>query len=224
MVDDSKRMASSRVFSKKECGLPENAFVFCCFNNDYKFNALVLDSWSRILHNAKQSVLWISENNPSFRHNIAAEFTKRGIDANRIIFAKRLELMADHLARYHLADLFLDTYPYNAHTTAVDSLKTGVPVLTLLGESFASRVAASLLNAIGLPELITHTTEQYEALAVDLAKSPDKMAALKIALSTQKKSFPLFDAKLFAHNLEAAFMSMYERYQLDLLPEAITIA
>ena len=224
MVDDSTRRPSSRVFSRKECGLPEDAFVFCCFNNDYKFNTSVLDSWSRILRGVKQSVLWISENNSSFRDNIVAEFEKRGVDAGRIIFAKRVELMADHLARYCLADLFLDTFPYNAHTTAVDSLKAGIPVLTLLGESFASRVAASLLNTIGLPELIAHTAEQYEVLAIELATSPDKMVALKVALLEQKKSSPLFDTRLFAHNLEAAFMRMYERYQADLLPETITIA
>ena len=224
MVDDSKRLPSSRIFSKKECGLPEHAFVFCCFNNDYKLNSLVLDSWAKILHGVKQSVLWISENNASFRVNLVAEFEKRGVEANRIIFAKRVELMTDHLARYRLADLFLDTYPYNAHTTAIDSLKAGVPVLTLPGKSFASRVAASLLNTVGLSELIANTPDEYEALAIDLASNPDKLNAFKASLSSQRESPPLFDTKLFAQDLEAAFTMMYERYQAGLLPEAITIA
>jgi predicted O-linked N-acetylglucosamine transferase (SPINDLY family) len=223
LVDDSKRVASSRVFTKQECGLPEDAFVFCCFNNDYKFNSLVLDSWAKILYGAKQSVLWISENNASFRANIVTEFEKRGVDANRIIFAKRVELMKDHLARYRLADLFLDTCPYNAHTTAIDSLKTGVPVLTFPGESFASRVAASLLNAIGLPELIANSPEQYEALAIDLASNPDKLGALKASLVAQQTTSPLFDTKGFTKNLEAAYLKMYERYQADLKPEHVCV-
>jgi len=223
LVDDSKRVVSSRIFSRNECGLPDDSFVFCCFNNDYKFNAAVLDSWSNILHGAKQSVLWISENNPSFRNNIVVEFENRGVDANRIIFAKRIDLMADHLARYRLADLFLDTYPYNAHTTAIDSLKAGVPVLTLPGESFASRVAASLLNTIGLPELIASSPEKYEALAIDLASNPDKLGALKASLMAQRTTSPLFDTKGFTKNLEAAFLKMYERYQADLQPEHLIL-
>jgi predicted O-linked N-acetylglucosamine transferase (SPINDLY family) len=223
LVDDSKRVVSSRIFSRNECGLPDDSFVFCCFNNDYKFNAAVLDSWSNILHGAKQSVLWISENNPSFRNNIVVEFENRGVDANRIIFAKRIDLMADHLARYRLADLFLDTYPYNAHTTAIDSLKAGVPVLTLPGESFASRVAASLLKTIGLPELIASSPEKYEALAIDLASNPDKLGALKASLMAQRTTSPLFDTKGFTKNLEAAFLKMYERYQADLQPEHLIL-
>jgi len=223
LVDDSKRVASTRVFTKQECGLPEDAFVFCCFNNDYKFNPLVLDSWAKILHGAKQSVFWISENNASFRANIVSEFERRGVDANRIIFAKRVDLMADHLARYRMADLFLDTYPYNAHTTAIDSLKAGVPVLTLPGESFASRVAASLLNTIGLPELIASNSEQYEALAIDLASNPDKLSALKASLMAQQTASPLFDTKDFTKNLEAAYLKMYERYQANLQPEHLIL-
>jgi predicted O-linked N-acetylglucosamine transferase (SPINDLY family) len=223
MVDDSKRIASSRLFTKNECGLPENTFVFCCFNNDYKFNAQVVDAWARILLGVKTSVLWISENNKFFKVNITTEFEKRGIDSSRIIFAQRVELMADHLARYALADIFLDTHPYNAHTTAVDSLKSGVPVLTLMGESFASRVAASLLNAIGLPELITNTQEEYEALAIELAMNPQKLADIKLKLADNRLSSPLFDTPLFTKNLEAAYIKMYERYQDDLEPDHITI-
>jgi predicted O-linked N-acetylglucosamine transferase (SPINDLY family) len=223
LVDDSKRIASSRVFTRKECGLSENVFVFCCFNNDFKFNPNVLDGWSRILFAAKNSILWISENNEYFRVNLMAEFQKRGIDSNRIIFAIREDLMADHLARYGLADLFLDTFPYNAHTTTIDSLKAGVPVLTRMGQSFASRVAASLLNAIGLPELIANTQEEYEALAIELAMNPQKLADIKLKLANNRLTTPLFDTPLFAKNLEAAYLQMYERYQADLQPDHIEI-
>ena len=223
MVDDSKRTASTKVFTREEFGLPKNAFVFCCFNNDYKFNPQVLDSWSRILLTAKNSVIWISENNEYFRSNIVAEFESRGIDHDRIIFAQRVEMMADHLSRYALADLFLDTHPYNAHTTALDSLKAGVPVLTLMGQSFASRVAASLLNAIGLPELITNTQEEYEALAIDLAMNPQKLTDIKLKLAKNRLTAPLFDTPLFTKNLEAAYIKMIEQYQADLEPEHISI-
>jgi predicted O-linked N-acetylglucosamine transferase (SPINDLY family) len=223
MVDDSKRIVSSKVFTRKECGLSENAFVFCCFNNDFKFNPNVLDGWSRILLATKNSILWISENNEHFRVNLIAEFQKRGVDSHRIIFAVREGLMADHLARYGLADLFLDTHPYNAHTTTVDSLKAGVPVLTRLGQSFASRVAASLLNAIGLPELITNTQEEYEALAIELAMNPQKLAEIKLKLANNRLTAPLFDTPLFAKNLEAAYLQMYERYQADLQPDHIEV-
>jgi predicted O-linked N-acetylglucosamine transferase (SPINDLY family) len=223
MVDDSKRIPSTRVFTREECGLQENAFVFCCFNNDYKFNPKVLDGWSRILLAAKNSVLWISENNKYFRANIATEFESRGIDSDRIIFAQRVEMMADHLSRYALADLFLDTHPYNAHTTALDSLKAGVPILTLMGQSFASRVAASLLNAIGLPELITNTQEEYEALAIELAMNPQKLADIKLKLAHTRLTTPLFDTPLFTKNLESAYTKMYERYQNDLGPDHISI-
>jgi len=223
MVDDSKRVASSRRFTREEYGLPEDTFVFCCFNNDYKFNPRVLDSWSRILLETEQSILWISENNESFKTGIKIEFKKRGIDLTRIIFAQRVELMADHLARYALADLFLDTHPYNAHTTAVDSLKAGVPVLTLKGQSFASRVAASLLNAIRLPELIANTQEEYEALAIELAMNPIKLAEIKLRLVNNRLTTPLFDTPLFTKNLEVAYTKIYERYQNNLQPDHISI-
>jgi predicted O-linked N-acetylglucosamine transferase (SPINDLY family) len=171
----------------------------------------------------EHSVLWISENNEFFKANIKTEFEKRGIDSKRIIFAQRVELMADHLARYSLADLFLDTHPYNAHTTALDSLKAGVPVLTLKGQSFASRVAASLLNAIRLPELITNTQEEYEALAIELAMNPEKLADIKLKLAKNRLTTPLFNTPLFTKNLESAYVQMMERYQANLLPDHIYV-
>jgi len=224
MVDDSKRMASSRVFTRNECGLPENIFVFCCFNNDYKFNPKILNAWSKILLEVEKSVLWISENNQGFKVNLTTEFERRGVESSRIIFAQRVELMADHLARYALADIFLDTHPYNAHTTAVDSLKSGIPVLTLVGRSFASRVAASLLDAIGLPELITNTQEEYEALAIELATNPQKLVEIKLKLVNNRMTTPLFDTPLFTKNLEAAYIKMMDRYHKNLEPDHITIA
>ena len=223
MVDDSKRVASSRVFSKQEFDLPEGVFIFCCFNNHYKFNGQVLDSWSRILLSANNSVLWISENNEQFKANIQAEFEKRGVDSSRVVFAKKVELMGDHLARYALADLFLDTHPNNAHTTAVDSLKAGVPVITRLGGSFANRVAASLLNAIGLPEMVTTTQEEYEALAIELANNPPKMVGIKEKLAKNRLTMPLFDTPLFTTHLEGAYTQMMERYWADLPPENLYI-
>jgi protein O-GlcNAc transferase len=223
MVDDSKRVASSRRFTREECGLPESVFIFCCFNNSYKFNPQVLDGWSRILLGVEGSVLWISENNNQFKQNISTEFERRGIHSSRIIFAKKVELMADHLSRFTLVDIFLDTHPYNAHSTALDSLKAGVPVLTLMGNSFASRVAASLLSAIGCPELITHSQDEYENLAIDLATNPEKLAAIKEKLVNNRQTKPLFDTSLFAKHIEEAYTQMYERYQADLQPDHIFI-
>ena len=221
MVDDSKRVASSRLISRQECCLPENTFVYCCFNNGYKLNKELLESWSRILLRTGNSVLWLSENNDQFKANIKIEFEKLGIDTSRIIFIKKLSSMGDHLARFSLADLFLDTFPYNAHTTAVDSLKSGVPVITRPGSSFASRVAASLLSAVGLSELITNTQMEYEMLAIELANNPDKVTALKKALTNNILSAPLFDTLLFTKNIELLYTNMYERYHLNLEPDHI---
>ena len=223
MVDDSRRIATLRTFARAEFDLPQDAFVFCCFNNDYKFNPTVLDSWSRILLKVQYAVLWISENHKLFKENLVIEFEKRGISSNRIKFTKKLDLMGDHLARFGLADLFLDTFPYNAHTTALDALKTGLPILTRIGESFPSRVAASLLNAIDMPELITSSQEEYEALAIELAKNPEKLNALKAKLAANRLTTPLFDTPLFTKNLEKAYTQMYERYQADMPVDHIVI-
>jgi predicted O-linked N-acetylglucosamine transferase (SPINDLY family) len=223
IIDDSKRVASSKVFTREESGLPDRAVVFICFNNDYKLNPQVLDSWSRILTATENSVLWITEKNERYRVNLIIEFQKRGIDSTKIIFAPRVALMADYLARNTLADLFLDTSPYNAHTTTLDSIKSGVPVLTLKGQSFSSRVAASILNTLGLPELITTNQEEYEALAIDLANNPQKLLNIKKKLVKNSLSSPLFDTPLFTKNLEAAYVKMMEQYQSDLQPRPIFI-
>lgn len=221
MVDDSKRIPSARLFTKEECGLSNNAFIFCCLNNDYKFNPNVLDSWSRILLNTKESILWISENNSVFRKNIQSEFVKRNIKPERIVFAQRVDLMGDYLTRYKLADLFLDTFPYGAHTTALDSLKAGTPVLTLLGQSFPGRVAASLLNAIGLSELVTQNQKEYESLAIEIANNPSKLVQIKEKLYSNLATTSLFNTEQFTRNIEAVYEKMVEQYQKDLKPEHI---
>jgi predicted O-linked N-acetylglucosamine transferase (SPINDLY family) len=176
----------------------------------------------RILKAVDESVLWLFEDNPSATENLRLEASRRGIDPNRLIFAQKLPL-EDHLARHYLADLFLDTTPYNAHTTASDALWTNLPVLTLIGESFASRGAASLLNAIDIPELITYTQKEYEEMAIFLAKNPEKLHAIKQNLIAYRLIKPLFDTPLYSRNIETAFMQMYKRYQADLLPDHLSI-
>ncbi|MBV5289644.1 MAG: tetratricopeptide repeat protein [Pelodictyon phaeoclathratiforme] len=219
-VNDTKRTIAEKDFTRKECGLPEKGFVFCCFNNNYKITPFVFDSWMRILRQVEGSVFWIFEDNPKAAENLRKEATRRGVDSNRLIFSKRIPL-AEHLARHRLADLFLDTHPCNAHTTASDALWAGLPLLTLAGETFVARVAASLLNAIQLPELITCTQEEYEALAIELATNPDRLKLIRLKLEKNRLTTPLFDTERFTHHLEEAYGVMYERYQDGLLPEHI---
>ncbi len=222
-VNDRKRIISERRFTRAELGLPDTGFVFCCFNNNYKILPSTFDSWMCILNAVKGSVLFLYTDNEWAKANLIKEAGLRDIDSTRLVFGGRIPT-EEYLARYRVCDLFLDTFPYNAGTTASDALWMGLPVLTLLGQSFASRVAASLLNAIGLPELITSTQEEYEALAIELAMNPQKLADIKIRLNHNRHTTPLFDTPLFTKNLEAAYIQMYERYQADLKPEHITIA
>jgi len=221
-ANDGKREISERKFSRAEVGLPEKGFVFCCFNNNYKILPETFDIWMRLLHAVDQSILWLLEDNPTAAENLRIEAGQRGIDPSRLVFAQRLP-SAEHLARHALADLFVDTFPYNAHTTASDALWAGLPLITLQGESFASRVASSLLLAIGLPELITHTLEEYEALAIELAMDPQKLAFIKQKLVNNRLTTPLFDTSQFTKHLENAYQQMYDRYQADLAPEHIYV-
>ncbi len=195
-VNDAKRSIADRAFTRTELGLPLTGFVYCCFNNNYKITPRVFDSWMRILKQVEGGVLWLLEGNAKAASNLRKEAVARGVDAERLIFANHMPL-PDHLARHRLADLFLDTLPYNAHTTASDALWAGLPVLTCLGETFAGRVAASLLNAIGLPELISATLEAYEQMAIDLATQPENLAVIKRKLAENRRGTPLFDTKLF---------------------------
>ena len=178
--------------------------------------------WMRILKAVEGSVLWLFQDNSWVLENLKQEAVNHGIDPSRLIFAERMPL-PEHLARHRVADLFLDAFPCNAHTTASDALWAGLPVLTLMGQSFASRVAASLLNAIGLPELITTTIQDYEALAIELAKNPEKLKALKEKLAHQRLTTPLFDTPQFTKDLEQAYLQMVQRFQADLPPEHIFV-
>ena len=221
-ANDRKRTISERQFTRKELGLPEVGFVFCCFNNTYKIVPSTFDAWMRILNAVEGSVLFLYADNEWAKVNLIKEAGLRGIDSERLIFGGRFSV-EEYLARYRVCDLFLDTFPYNAGTTASDALWVELPVLTLMGQSFASRVAASLLNAIGLPELITDTQEEYENLAIELATNPEKLGELKKKLSRNRFTEPLFDTPLFTKHIEAAYTQMYERYNLGLKPDHINI-
>jgi predicted O-linked N-acetylglucosamine transferase (SPINDLY family) len=222
-VNDSRRQISARACMRADEGLPDGAFVYCCFNNAYKISPEVFDVWMRVLRRVEGSVLWLLEENGWVAGNLRKEAVRRGIAGERLVFAKPAP-QAEHLARQRLADLFLDTLPYNAHTTASDALWAGLPVLTRMGESFPSRVAASLLRAIGLPELVTTAAAEFEELAVELARDGERYRELRQRLEQNRMRTPLFDIRAFAGHLEAAYSAMYERYQAGLAPEDIAIA
>jgi predicted O-linked N-acetylglucosamine transferase (SPINDLY family) len=221
-VNDSKDLPPDIVMTRKDAGLPEEGFVFCCFNNTYKFTPTTFDSWARILSEVDNSVLIVYTNNDLSKKNLTKEIEERGIAANRLIFGDSLD-RPEYLARYRVADLFLDTQPYNAGTTASDALKMGLPILTLKGQSYQSRMGASILNAVSLPELITNTPEEYESLAIQLGNDPEKMQAIKDKLANNLSSAPLFDTKRFTKNIEAAYNEMYERHHKGLEPEHIYV-
>ena len=208
--------------TRAEVGLPGSAFVFCCFNNNYKITPEVFDCWMKILKEAAGSVLWLFEDNTKAASNLRKEAEIRGVHPEQLVFAKRVP-PSDHLARQRLADLFLDTLPYNAHATASDALWAGLPVLTRIGETFAGRVAASLLNAIGLTELITSTPQAYVALAIELATKPEKLTTIKRKLATNRLTTSLFDTQMYTRDIEAAYTMMYERYQANLPPDHIYV-
>jgi predicted O-linked N-acetylglucosamine transferase (SPINDLY family) len=210
-VNDTKRVISDRTFTKAELGLPETGFVFCCFNNSYKITPTTFDSWMRILKAVEGSVLWLLEDSASATHSLQRQAQARGVQANRLIFAKRMPL-SEHLARHRLADLFLDTLPYNAHTTCSDALWAGLPVLTLPGVSFAARVSASLLEAIELPELIAHSQADYEQLAIEFALNPARLTGVREKLASKRLTAPLYNTPLFTQHLESAYRQMHERH------------
>lgn len=220
--NDRKRAASGRVYSRAELGLPEAGFVFCCFNNNYKISPATFDSWARILARTPGAVLWLMEDNPQAAANLRAAAAAGGLDPARLVFAARVPT-ADHLARHKAADLLLDTFPYTAHTTASDALWMGLPVLTRPGESFASRVAASLLTAIGLPELIAPTVADYEDMAVAFATGARDLAGVKAKLAANRLSTPLFDTAGVTTHLEALYQTMYDRLCAGLPPDHIDL-
>ncbi len=222
-VTDRERRIGERTPTRREAGLPETGFVFCCFNNSYKINPPVFDIWMRILHGAEGSVLWLSAMNEAAKDNLRHEAQARGIAPERLIFAPRLEQNADHLARLRLADLFLDTLPYNAHATASDALWVGLPVLTRRGDTFAGRVASSLLSAAGLSELITSSATDYEALALRIARDASMRSSLKTRLSQNRERCALFDTARFTRCLETACITMWERHQRGESPASFAV-
>jgi predicted O-linked N-acetylglucosamine transferase (SPINDLY family) len=200
----------------------ETNFVFCSFNNNYKITPDTFDCWMRILKEVEGSVLWLLKDNINSEFNLSKEATSRGLNPSRLIFAERM-LHDEHLSRHGIADLFLDTFPYNAHTTASDALWAGLPVLTCMGESFASRVAASLLNAIELPELITSSQAEYEAKAIELAAKPEMLKVIKEKLRRNKLTTALFNTPQFTKSIETAYKEIYKRYQSNIRPENIYV-
>jgi predicted O-linked N-acetylglucosamine transferase (SPINDLY family) len=211
---DGSVCISERTPTRAECGLPETGVVFCSFSHDYKISPPVFDVWMRLLNQVPGSVLWLMSRGELAQRNLRKEAEARGVDALRLVFAGRVPLVEDHLARYRQADMFLDTHPYNAHTTAADALMAGLPVVTYVGNSFPSRVAGSLLNAMGMPELIAHSLDEYEALALKLAQQPALLAEMKARIVANKSSCSLFDTKAFCFNLEAAYVAMWRAQQL----------
>jgi predicted O-linked N-acetylglucosamine transferase (SPINDLY family) len=205
--NDSRRTISNRQFSRLQFGLPEGGFVFCCFNNNYKILPETFDLWMRIILKVEGSVLWLLGDNPSAVRNLFNEAESRGVSRSRIVFAERAPHDI-HLARHQLADLYLDTFPCNAHTSASDSLWAGLPLITRIGETFASRVAASLLSALDLQELIAETADDYFSLAITLASEVSRLNAIKERLQINKQCSTLFNGKLFALNLEVGYRAM----------------
>jgi protein O-GlcNAc transferase len=221
-VNDRQRVIAARTPSRGELGLPERGIVFCSFNNNYKLTPEVFALWMRLLQQVEGSVLWLLEGNAAVAANLRREAQVRGIAPERLVFAPRAPL-PEHLARQRTADLFLDTLPCNAHTTASDALWAGLPLVTCLGATFAGRVAASLLTAVGLPELITPSLAEYEALALRLATDPEALAAVKAKLARNRDTYPLFDSDRTRRHLEAAYVTMWERYQRGEAPAAFAV-
>jgi predicted O-linked N-acetylglucosamine transferase (SPINDLY family) len=210
-ANDSRRRISTDI-TRADAGLPQGAFVFCCFNGNQKILPQTFAAWMRILANSEGSVLWLLQDHASAANNLRREAQQRGVSAHRLIFAQH-EPHERHLARLKLADLVLDTLPYGAHTTASDALRAGTPVLTRMGKSFAGRVAASLLTAVGHPELITHSEAEYEALACELAQNRSRLAEIKARLLHNRDVMPLFDTARMTRNLETANLTMWQRHE-----------
>jgi predicted O-linked N-acetylglucosamine transferase (SPINDLY family) len=221
-VNDRGRLIAPTRGGRTEHHLPEQGFVFCCFNNSFKILPEIFAIWMRLLAAVEGSVLWLLEDSQAAVRNLRVAAQKHGISQDRLIFAPRISL-PDHLARHTHADLFLDTLPCNAHTTASDALWAGLPVLTSTGESFASRVAASLLMAVGLPELVTNNLADYEALALKLATEQHILTAIRERLAQNRLTTPLFDTQSFRQHIEAAYVTMWERYQNGLPAAAFDV-
>jgi protein O-GlcNAc transferase len=212
MVTDAAQPVANAPLSRSECGLPNDGFVFCCFSVNYKITRSLFDVWLRLLRQVDGSVLWLSSHLDRGRENLQRYTEAQGIDSQRLVFAPGIADRAHHLARHRLADVFLDTIPYNAHSTASDALFVGLPVLTVMGTTCVGRVAASVLHAIGLDELVTRNLEEYEALALGLAQDPARLRALRAKLAVNQKTHPLFNTNRFRQNIERAYDQMFQIY------------
>jgi predicted O-linked N-acetylglucosamine transferase (SPINDLY family) len=221
-VNDNKQEIPKVTFTRQQLNLPSRGFVFCCFNANYKITPDTFDGWMRILKAVPESVLLLYAGNQCAAENLKLEAKKRDVNQNRLIFGEKLN-RSQYLARFTSADLFLDTLPYNAGATASDALWSGLPVLTCMGQAFASRYAASLLFAIDLPELVTKTQVDFEARAIELATNPVKLKQIKDKLERNRLATPLFDTPRFSKIMEAAYIKMYERYVADVPPDHIYI-
>ena len=219
---DNRRVISGKAMTREDMGLPDSGFVFCCFNNNYKISPAEFDIWMRLLNSVEGSVLWLLKSNKLSEQNLKRQAEVRGISSERVVFAEKAP-QAEHLARQRLADLFLDTFNYNAHTTTSDALWAGLPVVTKIGQGFAARVAGSLLNAVGLPELITETEQDYEALNLELATNPTKLAKVKEKLAANRLTQPLFDTELYTKHLENGYQQAYQNYFDGKPPQTIIV-
>jgi protein O-GlcNAc transferase len=223
MPTDNKRVIANKEFTREEMGLPDEGLVFCCFNDNYKISPNEFDIWMRLLGQVKDSVLWLRKTNGWSEGNLRREAEARGISGNRLIFAERLNLPEEHLARHRLADLFLDTFNYNAHATTIDALWAGLPVLTKRGKGFAARVSGSLLSAVGLRDLITENEAEYEKLALKLATNPTDLAQIKSKLAENRLTQPLFDSETYTKHLELGYQLAYDKYFNRQSPDTIFI-
>jgi predicted O-linked N-acetylglucosamine transferase (SPINDLY family) len=221
-VNDSRRRIAERTFTRRELGIPPTGFVFSCFNSNYKISRDTLALWMRILRRVEGGILFLNADNELAKRNLLNETRRLGVDSHRIVFGERLGV-EDYLARFRTMDLFLDTLPYNAGTTASDALWAGLPVLTCTGATFAGRVATSVLRAIDLPELITGTPAQYEELAVALASNPSRLAQIKTKLAANRLTRQLFNSRIFTKHLETAYTNIYQHQQSNLPPDHIYV-
>jgi predicted O-linked N-acetylglucosamine transferase (SPINDLY family) len=221
--NDLRRQIAAVRPTRRELGLPETAFVYCCFNNPYKITREIFALWMRLLSEIEGSALWLLEDSPTVMDNLRREGASRGVSPERLLFAPRIA-PEEHLARHSVADLFLDTLPYNAHTTASDALFAGLPLLTCIGSTFPGRVAASLLETMGPQELIVTSLDDYHSLGLKLARDPAALKALREKLASNRNSSPLFDTKRYARHLEAAYLDMVQRHRRGDKPEAFEVA
>ncbi len=221
--NDDQRVIADTSTARSDFGLPENGFVFCCFNNNYKISEIEFNFWMRILTTVEDSVLWLLQSNPSSEQNLRREAAMRSVDPARLVFAPRVN-HSEHLDRHKHADLFLDTFAYNAHTTASDALWAGLPIVTKIGQQFAARVCGSLLHAVGLPDLVVQTDHEYEALAIRLATSPAALAGIKARLARNRLERPLFDTRRYTRNFETGLRQAYELQRNGQTPRDIWVA